>query len=70
MLRKLSIMQKMEGYKAATEIDAEINALYERFPPDDNNWLDWLNFCRTVASGLHIIEEIIKKEKGGKEWMK
>jgi len=47
----------MKGYEKSEKIEKEINDLLKNNPITSENALEWMNFSRTIRSGLEIIEK-------------
>lgn len=46
-----------DGYKEAKHLDSKISLLLEKHPPEYGEHLrEWLCFCRTLTTGLQLIE--------------
>lgn len=52
-----------EGYKQAQVFDEQLAKLYIKYPPNDENRLQWLNFTRTITTDLDIISKDCMKKK-------
>jgi len=45
----------LDSYKEAAKIDKNISTILLNNPITRENALNWLNFCRTIISGLDIL---------------
>ena len=47
----------MDGYTEAEKIEVKIKKLIIAYPVDKHNINDWLNFIRTIKTGVNLVEE-------------
>lgn len=56
-----------DGYKEARRFENKIATLLEKCPPEKSeNAREWLCLCRTVITGLQLIEATVLKSLGVK----
>ncbi len=60
----------MKGYKEASKIDKLVNKLLSENPITEKNAREWMQFCRTISSGLEILnmearEKLLPKGSNG-----
>lgn len=49
--------KKLNGYAEARFYEGAVGSLMKKHPPSNENAKEWLAFCRTVISGLQLLEK-------------
>ena len=50
--------KKFDGYKEARLFEGATSGLLKSNPPNKRNAKEWLAFCRTLVTGLQLIEDV------------
>ena len=48
--------KELDGYKEALRLEGKMSGLIRSNPPNKGNAKEWLAFCRTLVTGLKLIE--------------